>query len=693
MYRFLKPVTGSLPDIRRLGSNLNWIILLVINLVIIISLRKELIAPEVNVWAPHLALNLFLVALLYYSQLQIKPVDRPSFLPLLILLCTLTGVGILSVFFLEAVMALFSQYAFFSNPAVATSIYTLEILAGGVVLTALLVGFKRLMLFEKTRLLVVSWRLFEYALVTTTILSLFNIQFNTFFYNLTFLALAGLGILLAVHLKWVGYLDFRQKLQALGVLLVQLVCLLFFGWFLYYYSSDTHLLFYAQDNLLLLVLLSFALFSTSLSVLVIFFNLPTSSVFEKKLEDLNGIKLLQQSVRKRQSEEEIYQLLLDSAIKATDAQHGWIQLTQAEAQARLIAVEQDDDEEISVQALIGLFADGRLRKTLAENKLWGRKKNYYLSAMQHPVYKSVLVVPLWVQENLLGHLVLLKNVPSGYNKDAISIARLYAEQTCLAVENLHLLEEAIRIERYQEELAIARRVKESLLPQEVCCNSDCQIAVCTESSDDVGGDYYDAYRLDESRIALVVADVSGHGTSAAFTMSQLKGVFHSLVPQGLSCREFVMQANSALGRGLDRSTFVTLVYGILDSEKKSFTFVRAGHCPILGYCQQGQVIETYNGKGMGLGLLRNNSYQEHVEEQVIYYSPGDALLLYTDGITECRNTQGDEYGQERLLTQFKKLAAAGEAQEICCSLIDDLRMFAGGQEIDDDFTALILKFE
>ena len=100
MYRFLKPVTSSLPDIRSLGgSQLNWVVLLLVNFVIVISLRNELIAPEVRVWAPHLALNLFLVALLFYSRLQIKPVDRPSFLPLLLSLCTLTGVGVLTIFF------------------------------------------------------------------------------------------------------------------------------------------------------------------------------------------------------------------------------------------------------------------------------------------------------------------------------------------------------------------------------------------------------------------------------------------------------------------------------------------------------------------------------------------------------------------------------------------------------------------
>ena len=216
MYKFLKPVTSSLPDIRIFGSHLNWIILLLMNFVIVVSLRNEIIAPEVRIWVPHLSLNLFLVGLLFYSRLQIKPVDRPSFLPLLMKLAILTGIGVLTIVFLEAVIALFSGAALLSSPLFATCIYTLEILAGGVVLTTLLMGFKRLILFEKTRLLVVAWRLFEYALVTTTILSLFNIEFNTFFYNIIFVAITGLGLLLSLNLKWVGYSLSGQYLSIAG---------------------------------------------------------------------------------------------------------------------------------------------------------------------------------------------------------------------------------------------------------------------------------------------------------------------------------------------------------------------------------------------------------------------------------------------------------------------------------------------
>lgn len=694
MYKFLKPVTSYFPLIRGFGSHLNWIILLLVNLVIVVSLRREIIAPEVRVWAPHLVLNLMLIAMLFYSRLQIRPVDRPSFLPLLIKLSTLTGVGALIILFLEALGALFSYLPLLSRPLVATSMYTLELLTGGVMLTALLVGFKRLILFEKTRLLVIAWQLFEYGLVTTTILSLFNIQFNTFFYNIIFVVLAGLGVLLSLNLKWVGHLDFRQKLQALGVLLIQLIGLLFFAWFLYFYAADSYLLFYAEDNVLLLVLLSFSLFGTGLSVLVIFFNLPTSAVFEKKLEDLNGIKQLQQSLRKRQSEDELYQLLLGSALKATDAQHGWIGLAPPDGTLKYIYAE--EQAPLPGPGLIAAFADDRVKKGLKEgSKIPGRRRSYYLSYVQHPIYKSALVLPLWVHENLMGYLVLLRNVPGGFNKDAIGIARLYAEQTCLSVENIHLLDEALRLERYHEELAIARRVKDSLLPGSVCCNTDCELAVYTESADDVGGDYYDTYRLDEHRIAFVVADVSGHGTSAAFTMSQLKGVFHSLVPQELSCTEFLMQANSALSRGLARTTFITLVYGILDSKAKTFTFVRAGHCPILFYSQQKKLVIPYYGKGMGLGLLRDSSYLQYIEEQVIYYQPGDALLLYTDGIVECRNTKDEEFGQERLEEDFKKLvnaAGASSATEICHKLVDNIKKYANRHEINDDFTTMIMKF-
>lgn len=667
-----------------------------INLMIVIGFRHKIIEPEARAWAPHLLLNLVLVALVFYHRLQIRAVDRPNFLPLLLNLCAVTLVGLLSVFFLEVIVSLFSHVSLLSHPLVATGLYTLEILAGGSVLTTLLVGFKRLILFEKTRLLVALWRFFEYALVTTIVFSVFGIQFHTFFYKLAYVLVSGLGLVLSLNLKWVGYLDFKQKLQALGILALQLLCLLFFAWFLYYYSSDDHLLFYAQDNILLLVLLSFSLFCTGLSVLVLFFNLPTSSVFEKKLENLNDIKLLQQSFRKQQSEEGLYRLLLESALKAADAQGGWIQLQQENGQ-EVKVIQSEALPSLALPSLIAAFADQKTKTSLRGQASAKRSSRYYLSAVHHPVYKSVLLTPLRVQDNLSGYLVLLKDVPAGFNKDAVGIARLYAEQTCLAVENLQLLKEAIRVERFQEELAIARRVKESLLPgaEQICCNADCELQVYSASADDVGGDYYDAFRLSEHKMALVVADVSGHGTSAAFTMSQLKGVFHSLVPLHVSCRDFVLQANSALSRGLGRTAFVTLIYGILDSNSRTFTFVRAGHCPLLYYNKQNEQVEALHGKGMGLGLLRSSAYQAHVEEQVLHYQPGDALLLYTDGIIECRNQQQQEYGLERLQEIFRKYAGragADPAHYICNSILKDVHQYVGEQEINDDFTTLVVKF-
>jgi phosphoserine phosphatase RsbU/P len=692
MYKFLKPVTSALPDIRSYGSHLNWIALLLLNLLIIISLRHELIAPELRNWAPHLALNLVLVGLLFWGRYQIGPVDRPTFLPLLIKLCTLTGVGALVVVFLEALMALFSGSRLVTDPFFATLIYSLQVLAGGAFLTGLLIGFKRLILFEKTRVMMVTWRLFEYALVTTTILSLFNIQYNSLMYNTIIVVFAGLGLVLSVHLKWVGYLDFRQKLQALGVLFIQLICLLFFATFIYFYAADSYLLYHAVDNMLLVILLIFAISATALSVLVLFFNLPTSSVFEKKLEDLNGIKQLQQSLRKRQSEEDLYQLLLQGALKATDAQWGWVCTHKEGEELRLH--QPDELPAQSIPSLISAFSSELVQKWLRGTHIPSRKRFYYLLPLHHPVYKSALVLPLRIQEQLIGQLVLLKNVPDGFNKDAVGIARLFAEQTCLSVENLQLLDEALRLERYQEEVAIARRVKESLLPEQICCNADCQLAVSSESADDVGGDYYDAYRLDENRVALVIADVSGHGTTAAFTMSQLKGVFHSLVPQGLSCKEFALQANSALSRGLGRATFVTLVYGILDSRARTFTFVRAGHCPVVHYSAAQKKVSTLEGKGMGLGLLRNNSYQEHVLEQTVTYQPGDSLLLYTDGIVECRNETGEEYGQKRLHQLFEELSESSgtTAAHICQELLQAVKKHTRQQEIQDDHTTLVLKF-
>src|SRR5690606_32761359 len=159
--------------------------------------------------------------------------------------------------------------------------------------------------------------------------------------------------------------------------------------------------------------------------------------------------------------------------------------------------------------------------------------------LDHEAFLSAIIFPIRVNKALIGNIFLFKEVKDGFNKEMINIISTFVGQACISVENHRLLKEAIKNERYKEEREIAQRVQRSLLPSTLHHNGCFEISGISEAADEVGGDYYETFKFSDDRFALIIGDVSGKGTSAAFNMSQMKGVFHSLVQLNFSPAEFL----------------------------------------------------------------------------------------------------------------------------------------------------------
>jgi len=222
-------------------------------------------------------------------------------------------------------------------------------------------------------------------------------------------------------------------------------------------------------------------------------------------------------------------------------------------------------------------------------------------------------------------------------------------------------------------------------------NEDYEIAGYSGAADEVGGDYYDLYQINNNKLALIIGDVSGKGTSAAFNMAQMKGVFHSLVQLDLSAEEFMTRANHALSSCLEKTSFITASIFVIDSEKREIEFVRAGHCPTLFVSKSSGEGCFFKNRGLGLGIIRNSSYSKYVQTNRFKYETGDVMVLYTDGIVEAKNGDGEEFGYDRL-QEFVEKSASRSPQEIQSGLIKKLFEFSGQQFIDDDYTTVIVKF-
>lgn len=574
------------------------------------------------------------------------------------------------------------------NPYFLDTLYYINV---GLIITFLIATFsvwKRLVLYQKSKWLIRTWNVFEYSLFGSSLLFFTSTDLFSNLGMVVWSLIGLLGLVLSVNLKWVAYLNFKQKWKS--ILLIVLIAL-YIG---YFYSilnnyGEVHgftLIFNVLNVITINGLYIFALIYCLFSVLVILFNLPTSSVFEQKLVEVINFQKLSQSRNTGQNEEQVLEILLDSSVSVAMANIAWLDMLDVRGNVKKSIYHKTHEKE---KEIILKSIKNQKKKTL-QSSIPSRKSQRFIAELKHELYKSVFVIPIHIQKNQIANLVLVKDVLDGFSKEIIEIIRTFINQASISIENSRLMEEAIINERYKEELKIAKRVQDSLLPKTLVTNDDLEINAFSKAAAEVGGDYFDTYKMDEERLAIIIGDVSGKGTSAAFHMSQMKGVFQSLVQLKLSAKEFIVKANNALSGCLDRTSFITTTYLILNCKTKKIEVSRAGHCPTLYYNAKNKEVHYLEDNGLGLGILRDSQFDDFVDVNKFEYHSGDIVVLYTDGITEAKNKNNEEFGYERL-QQFLKRNVFYSAEYIKDELLKYLYEFCETPNLEDDITTLIIK--
>ena len=253
-----------------------------------------------------------------------------------------------------------------------------------------------------------------------------------------------------------------------------------------------------------------------------------------------------------------------------------------------------------------------------------------------------------------------------------------------------LLRQRSEKERLEEELRIARQIQMSLLPHAGVNVPGLDVAGLCVPAAEVGGDYYDLLPLSDTRLAVLVADVSGKGTSAALFMAELKGLVLSLSRACESPRELLSQANRILAAQLDSRTFITMSYAVLDTESRTFRHARAGHNPLIHYQGATKRTRVLAPQGIGLGLDPGDRFEAILEEETLPLARGDVFVLFTDGISEAMNTSSELFGEDRL----REIVEAGDArdsEEIKERIIEGVRGFVGDAAPHDDMTMVVVK--
>ncbi|HCZ36589.1 MAG TPA: serine/threonine protein phosphatase [Cytophagales bacterium] len=380
--------------------------------------------------------------------------------------------------------------------------------------------------------------------------------------------------------------------------------------------------------------------------------------------------------------------MLESSVSAVFADAAWLEIESASNGDKFFTYKITEQES---QQIRNHLKQHNVKGALDQSSDKTKNLSKHLASLKGARFRSLIAFPIVVKGETIGTLALLKELPEGFNKEMMRIVSAFANQAGISIENFRLMEQAFQTERYKEELKIAKTVQKSLLPTKLENDPDFEISAFAQSADEVGGDYYDTLRINENQVALIIADVSGKGTTAAFHMSQMKGIFHSLAQQELEPKEFMERANRALAFCLERGSFISATYFVVDTKTKTIRYSRAGHCPVLYYKASEDKTQYLKDRGTALGMVRTRDYCRLVENNEVQYAPGDVMVLYTDGITEAKNTKGEEFDYDRLEAALHEVAGKS-SQEIEKHIIQRLYEFSGSTLINDDYTSMTIKF-
>lgn len=246
-------------------------------------------------------------------------------------------------------------------------------------------------------------------------------------------------------------------------------------------------------------------------------------------------------------------------------------------------------------------------------------------------------------------------------------------------------------QRLQRELEIARDVQMSFLPRSNPKVPGLDIAARCLPANEVGGDYYDFINMNHDRFGVVIGDVSGKGTQAAFYMTLTKGFLKALSKTLNDPVEILTRMNNLFYENVDRGTFISVLYGIFDLDDKNLELARGGHNPVIHITNKGE-LKKYNPKGMALGLEKGYGFSQNIDKSSVSFEPGDVFVFYTDGFPEAMNKAKEEFGEEKFNNIFKEVYKQS-AQEILDNTYSKVLKYMMSSKQNDDMTLVIIKIK
>jgi phosphoserine phosphatase RsbU/P len=304
---------------------------------------------------------------------------------------------------------------------------------------------------------------------------------------------------------------------------------------------------------------------------------------------------------------------------------------------------------------------------------------------------SVMATALRYGDQDLGVLALA-NGPMGtpFSQPDFVVFKSIAEQSAFALYNAIIYSMANEKKRLDHDLEIARDIQRILLPSEAPAINGFQISGINVPARQVSGDYFDYIQVDQERLGVAIADVSGKGVPASLIMAICRSVLRAEAARNPSPADVLRKVNRQLYPDIKEDMFISMAYLILDHQHDGVTLARAGHDAPLWYKRESQAVAPVKSPGMVVGIDSGSVFDRLTVDFAVPLERNDCLVLYTDGVTETLNSDGDEFGVDRMMQSVRASANDG-APAIVKRIIEDVREFTGSEPQNDDITLIAIR--
>lgn len=490
----------------------------------------------------------------------------------------------------------------------------------------------------------------------------------------------------SLKISWIAFISKKEKLTLL--VLSILIVLLFILNLSSAGDNDVHSRiltnFSPSLNNFFEIIMLYGSIYFSILFFTTLFHIPTAEVFDRKANEVTSLQYFSKLITQVLDFKELGETVTDITKKVCNAHASWMIWIENQNDLKIIStkniglVDANSCTEYLLKELPAVFSGSKVLSL----------KNFINSSNTEDKYSSAVISPIKTHDKLRGYLTAVKKGSAIFNEDDIEAINTFSDYASVAIENSMLLEQSIEKERLEKELDVAREIQRKILPEKNPQLEGISISSVFIPAFEVGGDYYDFFKLDNNKIGFIIADVSGKGISAAFIMAEIKGIFESLCKTLSRPKEILINANEILLTTLDKKTFVSAAFGVLDLNQNTLHLARAGHCPLL--MVRDGIATNLKPSGIALGISESDFFSETLEEISLDLKEQDILVLYTDGITEAKNSDLEDFGEskfENIILENSKR----EPDEISSCVIQQVTMFSQSLAQYDDITLLIFK--